>query len=245
MASSEEVLDGLIRGSASDGQPSGGSGAAVVRIYLVRHGRTALNAAGALRGHLDPELDEWGLQQVSVVGDVLGRLSLQLTVSSPLRRAIETAKAVASRAAISVEIDERFIDRDYGAWAGHNPDDLIARFGSVDAAPGVEPATVVLGRARNGLEHLADSVGDGSGVVVSHDVVNRLLLHAIDESLGEVDQIPQDTACFNVLERRDGAWSVASVNNAPAGHDPGPVAPDRPAHPEKTAVDVAETAKGD
>ena len=41
------------------------------RIYLARHGRTRLNAAGVLRGHLDPGLDAVGLFQALTRGDDL------------------------------------------------------------------------------------------------------------------------------------------------------------------------------
>jgi broad specificity phosphatase PhoE len=210
-------LDGPLQES-----PPAPSTAPPIRVYLLRHGQTALNAAGALRGHLDPELDQRGVDQVTRLGDVLGRLSLRFVVSSPLRRAVDTAAAVASRAGVPVETDKRLIDRDYGEWAGCRPSELVERFGSVDSAPGVEPIDVVLKRAVSGLEDFADRVRSGAGVIVSHDVVNRLLLHSIDDSLGPLERIPQDTACFNVLERRSGRWVVLSVSNAPAGHDPQP-----------------------
>ncbi len=192
----------------------------VSRIYLVRHGRTVLNAEGVLRGHLDPELDAVGIRQASVLADVLGWQELRLVVSSPLRRATATASALAARAGVRVEVDVRFIDRDYGQWAGRRPDEVIAANGSIDGALGVEPVTSVLERAVEGLEEVAGRVDGGTGVVVSHDVVNRLLLHHLEPSLGDPERIPQDTACFNVLERKAEHWRVVSVNNAPAGHDP-------------------------
>jgi len=192
----------------------------VSRIYLVRHGRTVLNAEGVLRGHLDPDLDAVGIRQASVLADVLAWQDLRLVASSPLRRATATASAVAERAGVPVQIDARFIDRDYGEWAGRRPDEVVAENGSIDAAPGVEPATSVLERAMEGLEEAASRVDDGAGAVVSHDVVNRLLLHHLEPTLGDLERIPQDTACFNVLEREAEQWRVVSVNNAPAGHDP-------------------------
>lgn len=240
MTSLESTKGGSDPGKTPGGEAPGGPvtkvhRARLVRIYLVRHGRTALNAAGALRGHLDPELDAVGADQVLMLGDVLGRLSLKLVVSSPLRRATETASAVARWAGLEVEKDDRFVDRDYGEWAGHQLDEVVAQYGGVDAAPGVEPASTVLQRARSGLDDVADRIGEGSGVVVSHDAVNRLLLHWIDPSLGEIALIPQDTACFNVIERRDGHWVVVSVNNAPAGHNPSPKLQEASAKSGRTA----------
>jgi broad specificity phosphatase PhoE len=53
------------------------------RIYLVRHGRTKLNAAGVLRGHLDPPLDVVGRRQVRELGVALAQRGIQS--SSPAR----------------------------------------------------------------------------------------------------------------------------------------------------------------
>ncbi len=196
----------------------------MTRIYLVRHGRTALNAAGVLRGHLDPELDAVGLNQASALGEVLGRLELRLVVSSPLQRAVETASAVACRAGLEVETDRRLIDRDYGAWAGQPRELLITRFGSVNDAPGVESEDVVLIRAMDALDDARRRATGGDAVVVSHDAVNTVLLTTIDERLGDSTTLVQDTGCFNVLEYRVHSWSVLSVNNAPPGHNsPGPL----------------------
>jgi broad specificity phosphatase PhoE len=186
---------------------------------LVRHGRTALNAAGVLRGRLDPELDGVGLRQASVLGDVLGRRELQLIVSSPLHRAVETAAAVSRRAGLAVEIDPRLIDRDYGRWAGEPREVVTARYGSLSVAPGVEPAADVLTRSMEALNDTCRRVPGGAAVVVSHDAVNSLLLTALDPSLGASETVGQDTGCFNVLEFRDRIWSVLSINNAPALHD--------------------------
>lgn len=83
------------------------------RVFLPRHGRTALNAAGLLRGRLDPGLDAVGVLQALALAGVLGYQDLQLIVSSPLVRAVETAKKVALRAGLEVEVDERLVDRDF------------------------------------------------------------------------------------------------------------------------------------
>jgi broad specificity phosphatase PhoE len=191
----------------------------VTRIYLARHGRTALNAAGVLRGRLDPELDVVGLTQAMALGDVIGRQKLQLVVTSPLKRAVDTATQVATRAGLEVEIDERLIDRDYGPWAGKSRGEVIARWGSLNAAPEIEPEADVFTRAMDALIDVSRRVVGGVAVMVSHDAVNRLLLPALDATLEDLDPLPQDTGCFNVIEHRNGQWSVKSINNTPAGHE--------------------------
>ena len=56
------------------------------RLFLVRHGQTSLNAAGVLRGRLDPELDGTGRIEAMAVADVIGRSGLTVVVASPLLR---------------------------------------------------------------------------------------------------------------------------------------------------------------
>ena len=57
------------------------------RVYLVRHARTALNADGRLRGHLDPPLDDVGRSEARELAVVLASLRPVRVVTSPLRRA--------------------------------------------------------------------------------------------------------------------------------------------------------------
>jgi len=185
-------------------------------VYLVRHGQTPLNAAGVLRGLLDPSLDETGRDQARRLGAALGPALPSAVVASPLRRARQTAQPVADRAGREVTTDQRLIDRDYGQWAGHSRESVAAQWGSVDDAPGVEPMPEVRDRAVRGLTDIARRGRGGTVVAVSHDVVNRELLAAFDAALGDLDEIPQDNGCFNTLELRGEEWVVLSVNELPA-----------------------------
>jgi broad specificity phosphatase PhoE len=82
-------------------------------LVLVRHGRTAANAKGLLLGRLDEPLDEVGMVQAAEVAKVLGQPSR--VISSPLLRARSTAEAFG----VPVEIDDRWIELDYGELDGH------------------------------------------------------------------------------------------------------------------------------
>jgi glucosyl-3-phosphoglycerate phosphatase len=190
-------------------------------IYLARHGRTALNAAGALRGHIDVPLDEVGKLEAEALGEALAAQAITRVVSSPLRRALETAGAVARRHALGTAVDDRLADRFYGEWAGVSAGEVVARWGSLDAAPGVEPPANVRRRALAALAAIAQEADGTVAAVVSHDAVIRIALAALDAGLGSPDQIPQGTACFNVLEYSEGSegnpnWRVRSVNENPA-----------------------------
>ena len=80
-------------------------------LIIVRHGRTAANAQGRLLGRGDPPLDEEGRSQARRLGAVLRP---DRVIASPLRRAQETAEAFGC----PVEVDDRWIELDYGDLEG-------------------------------------------------------------------------------------------------------------------------------
>jgi broad specificity phosphatase PhoE len=131
-------------------------------------------------------------------------------------RARQTAQPVADRAGLEVATDERLLDRDYGQWTGKDRQSVVAQWGSVDDAPGVEPQAAIRDRAVRGLIDIARRSRGGTVVVVSHDAVNRQVLVAFDAGLGDPSALQQDNGCFNTLELRGDSWTVLSVNELPA-----------------------------
>jgi broad specificity phosphatase PhoE len=81
-------------------------------LVLVRHGRTAANAARKLQGHLDLPLDDVGMAQVADVASWLDKPDR--VISSPLVRARQTAEAFG----MPYEVDDRWIELDYGSLDG-------------------------------------------------------------------------------------------------------------------------------
>jgi probable phosphoglycerate mutase len=182
-------------------------------LYLARHGQTVLNAEGRLRGLANPPLDEVGQAEAAALGLYLQGKDIVAVFSSPLARAVATAEAIAEAASAEAFVDDRFNDRDYGPWTGHIKADVIAEFGSVDAAPEVEPVSRVMSRARPALDAVLDQYPDGSVVVVTHDAVIRPLLASIDPDAGEV---AAPTGSVNDLVRLDGTWRVEALDLMPS-----------------------------
>jgi probable phosphoglycerate mutase len=87
-------------------------------ILFVRHGETALNRDGRLQGRIDLELSERGGEQVARVAQRFVPGSVARVYTSPLRRAQQTAEAIAAVSDADVEIDERLVELDYGEWDG-------------------------------------------------------------------------------------------------------------------------------
>ena len=185
------------------------------RVLLVRHARTVLNAANLLRGQLDPELDEVGCVEAQALAEALSEWMPGRIVTSPLRRARQTATAVGDRVGVPVIVEPGLIDRNYGRWAGRPAAEVISRFGSLDAAPGVETVQAMRYRAEITLDQQLSYLGPRSVVLVSHDVVIRELLAMLNPELGPADWIGQRTACFNELVHDTGEWRVLQVDQKP------------------------------
>ncbi len=168
-----------------------------VQLLLVRHGQTALNAAGLLRGRLDPTLDDTGKAEVELLASALTSYGPRLIVSSPVRRAMQTASAISQATGAGLLIDGDLVDRDYGPWAGHPKDEVTARWGSIDLAPGVETRGSLNHRAVGMLhkEFPAYPV-----VLVTHEVVLQAMLEHLDPSMTAARQ---DLACWDVVTRDD------------------------------------------
>lgn len=177
----------------------------VSRVYLARHGRTALNAEGRLRGLSDPPLDEVGIAEVSRLADALATRRPEVVVCSPLQRSVSTAQAIGDAAGIPVTIDARLTDRDYGPVTGLHREEVESRYGSVDSAPGVESRTALAERARRAFFELVAELAPGPVGMVSHDAFNTILLAQLDP---RVDPISQRTGCWNQLSLVDGIWRV-------------------------------------
>jgi broad specificity phosphatase PhoE len=137
-------------------------------LILVRHGRTAANAMGLLQGRLDLSLDDEGRRQAQAIAALLS--PVDRIVSSPLMRAQETAAAFGQ----PVEIDDRWIELDYGELdgcpIGEVPPEMWREWRSdlSFCPPGGESLLQLGGRVTAACADLAASASRADVVVVSH-----------------------------------------------------------------------------
>lgn len=146
-------------------------------IHLVRHGRTRTNAEGRLLGRADPPLDPRGVAEAEAVAAELAsmRVAPVRVVSSPLLRARATADAIAAACGLSaVEIDDRWIELNYGEFEGVALTDVPAetwarwRSDATFTPPGGESLGELGERVRAVCAELAAADAAGDVVVVSH-----------------------------------------------------------------------------
>ena len=140
-------------------------------LILVRHGRTPANAAGLLQGRLDQDLDEMGRLQAAAVAAYVQRwCDVDAVVSSPLKRAQQTAAAFG----LPVDTDDRWLELSYGEYEGTPHTDVPSevwqrwRDDAHFTPTGGESLATLDQRVRSACEDLAGRAAGENVVVVSH-----------------------------------------------------------------------------
>lgn len=158
-------------------------------LYVVRHGQTERSAGMVYSGQADVPLTALGRDQARRAGDLLTDAGVDAIVSSPLVRARDTAAAIAAATGLTVEVDDRLIEVDYGPFEGLDREQAREQFGAAFAAwredpfgapvPGMEPLDAALARARLAT---ADVLAKSDRpVIVGHQGILRLVLIALGE----------------------------------------------------------------
>ncbi|HYD80666.1 MAG TPA: histidine phosphatase family protein [Paucimonas sp.] len=106
----------------------------MTEILLIRHGETAWNAEKRLQGHLDIPLNAEGERQAAALGAALANEALDAVFSSDLRRALQTAEAVAAPRGMQVIVDQGLRERCFGAFEGLLYSEIQDRYPDAHAA---------------------------------------------------------------------------------------------------------------
>jgi probable phosphoglycerate mutase len=99
-----------------------------MRLFLLRHGRTAWNAQRRFQGQADPPLDEVGRAQAYEVAALVAALGPDVLVSSDAKRAMQTALPLGEVTGLAVRSEPRLRERSLGHWEGLTRDDVAAQY---------------------------------------------------------------------------------------------------------------------
>ena len=97
-------------------------------IFLARHGESDWNAANRFQGHSDRPLTDLGRRQAEALADAVGQEKVDAIYSSPLIRALETARIVGARTGLGVLEDADLREVDTGGWSGLSRQEVQERF---------------------------------------------------------------------------------------------------------------------
>ena len=183
------------------------------RFYVVRHGETDENTQMRYLGTSDKPLTENGRRQARMLAGALSQLPMGIVVSSPLRRAADTAAWIGKACGVELRFEPRLAEGSFGSWEGLTRAEVLG-LGPEDAArlaqwesdsscspPGGESIESVQKRILELVEELTGEYRGKSVVLVSHvGPIKALLAAVLDIPLQSTRRLFLDPATITVVE---------------------------------------------
>jgi broad specificity phosphatase PhoE len=196
----------------------------MTEIILVRHGETEWNVGEIFRGRIDIDLNETGRKQAELLGEYLSESKIEAVYSGPLKRALNTAQAIARYHHLEAQTAAGLNDLDFGQWQGLSLREVREKYKEAYAEWANHPERVklpggeTLGDVRERAVKVVNEViarHNGTVVLVSHRVVNKVLICAL---LGLDDShfwnIRLDTCGLTTFTYENGRFVLARHNDA-------------------------------
>lgn len=195
-------------------------------LLLLRHGRSSANTKGVLAGRRPGvHLDDVGREQAAKAAERIADIKLDLMVSSPLERCLETIAPVAATRRRKLVVDDGFVEADYGSWSGKKLSVLmkeplwpvVQNHPSAVTFPGRsgEAMTDMAARAIRAVRRFNTRVGpEGVWLACSHgDVIKSVVADALGLHLDQFQRIVIDPASITVIRYTEQRPFVVVTNS--------------------------------
>lgn len=188
-------------------------------VYLTRHGVTEANLRRVRAGLTDIPLVDAGRAQAAQLADRLRSSGIGSVWSSPLRRAVETARILADELRVPLHEDPGLIEIDVGPWEGLGEDDVARHFAAEYDVWRTRPTQLVLPghESLESVQQRAVPVIDrlfslaAPPLCVSHlGVLRVLLLHYTQRPLDQYGSISIGHCELMSIERVDDRFRVTT-----------------------------------
>lgn len=151
-----------------------------MKIYVVRHGETDWNNNGIMQGNTDVLLNQAGIEQGLKVKKILENERIDICMSSPLKRAYDTAKIICNDK-VNIKIDNRLEERELGEFEGKKANLYDSKFywnRKINSSScGVESANDLIDRVKSFYDELKEKYKgqDLNILIVTHGAIVRSL----------------------------------------------------------------------
>ena len=191
----------------------------------MRHGETEWNRTHRFQGRSDVPLNERGRDQGHALALALKGEAIKAIYSSPLTRAIETARLIKIfHPSVFLFEEDGLIEMDLGEFDGMDAVDWGSRNAEFRKAwqenpasvtmPGGESLSDVQGRAVRALNRITALYPPGSTLLLcSHNFVNlTLVCYALEIPLDRFREFRQEPAALNILQMQGQRLRAEVVN---------------------------------
>ena len=194
----------------------------MTKVFIIRHGETEHNKAGAITGQEDVSLNETGVEQAEKLAERLRERDFNAAYSSDLERTYETTRIVAEKQGLHPERHREFREMDFGVFEGEPK----STWGDYVSESGVERHLV---KPENGetieevgerfigkLNELRDKHREGTVLVGGHSVaIKATVMTVLKLKDDEYKKLDLDNTSITVLEYdTEYGWKVQRMNDS-------------------------------
>ena len=185
-------------------------------LYIIRHGKTEMNAKMLMQGRSNHPLNETGFAQAEEAAERFAEMGVKIdkVYTSPLIRAVQTAEKIAPDA--EVIVDDRLIEMDYGPYEGmdlRNPAPEVISFFmdfvNVPAPEGMEPLPAIVKRQGEFLRGIVKEAESKNILISTHAIAMKgALEYLTPESKGSYWAKNIGNCDIYASEVKDGKYSI-------------------------------------
>lgn len=194
-----------------------------MRIYLVRHGETELNKKQCYYGHTDVALSENGISQAKQLGEYFKNHTFDMVISSPLQRAVHTAKYILRDRPQQIVLDERLSEQNFGIFEGFTYGELLEMYPDEfrDWNSNFSNYRIPEGESFSDVRQRIDSFIEGLSkknkevLLVAHKgTLGHLLASSLRMPLEGYWNFVFDQGCFSCIDYEDGYAIIRKLNQS-------------------------------
>lgn len=174
-----------------------------MKLYVVRHGQTPWNLENKVQGVTDIPLTDKGREEALKLRELVAKLDIDIVISSPLKRALETAEILVD-GKLPIYTDDRIVERNWGKNEGEileNVDRVVCwnvLANSDDRE--IEPVQSFMMRVSSFLEDLTIRYPDKNVLVVAHSAIVRVIHYLLEKIPEDGDLTKMDIPNLRILE---------------------------------------------
>ncbi|MGV3466340.1 MAG: histidine phosphatase family protein [Heyndrickxia sp.] len=180
-------------------------------ICLVRHGETNWNVLVKLQGTTDIPLNNRGKLQADECGTILNELQWDVIITSPLRRAKQTADIINNRVKVPIIEMAELKERNFGDAEGMTLKERRKRFPD-KKYPNQEDKSSFHKRLKAGIQKINQKYPNGRVILVTHGAVINTILSDISKGKIGSGKTKLNNACLSNIFYHKNQWWVQDYN---------------------------------
>ncbi len=196
----------------------------ITTLLIIRHGQTDSNISGYYMGWSQEDLNETGYRQVKLLSDRLSDDTIDIVYSSPLKRALSTADALAEPHSLAPVAMDDLIEINLGDWQELHASEIIKRWPDMWQQSRVDPSGLAwpngesfaqtAERSVRAFDSIVDANRGKLVAVVTHDIIVRIMaMHVLGVPYSTYRRMEISNASFTKLVVMDDKKQLITLND--------------------------------